>query len=190
MARIIKSGETSEGKEREKLNRSRIIDKDTFNAQLVAREILSESEKEKHAKLESAYESAEGIETQTYQTAMDSAHRACLAELIRTFRDLETLLKAGQREANELSREIIHKIAGDGVEIPEGSCGLAMRRLRIEASSNDFHKLKVLQLPLWVEPSESTRADIGKLIIETETFMIKCSFEEVMTALNLSVQDG
>jgi hypothetical protein len=183
MARIIKSGENSDASVYEKMNRSRIIDKDTFNAQLVAREILSEAENDEHAKLESACKLAEQVEEEAYQAAMESTNRVCLADLIRTYRDLESLSEVGRREVQELSQEIIHKIAGDGIEIPEGSGGLAARTLRIEASAKYVHELNTLQLPSWVEPRESTRADPGKLIIETDTFMIQCSFEEIVTCI-------
>jgi len=176
---------------------SRIIDGETFNARVLARELVQKAEEEKQARVLRALSETDKVETESYEVALKAVHEECLRELLSVFEKYEQFYLTGQNETIELSREIVRKVLGEEFQIPQNTYdsallhhNLPMKKLTIEMPLGEANELARSDLPLWLQIKESTKPSPGRICVYTEGFEIECSKEAGMTALRLSNDNG
>lgn len=197
MVRIIKGQGSSDFVEPSVRGRSRIIDGETFNAQLLAREILDEAEQEKLARIDLARQKAQDIENEAREIILKDAQHALFQELVQAFLEWDALFESGRAEIREMSQEIVKKILGDTIEISSNRYDRALsqayepaKKLRLQISSKDINQLSLPSLPSWIQIRESSSVCDGTVLVQTDALDMSCSLEAFMMALNSSTENG
>lgn len=199
MARIIKSqGEiTSQGFI--PATKSRVIEGEVYDARIRARQIVSEGETLREAKLKEARNKAVLIEKESALKAISESSTAALHTIIQIFEERHSKLVSAKPEIRELALEIAQKVLGMPTQISDDlqerildralDQMRATKKLRIRGATRTLAQFRDAALRLGFELEDLCDAQEEHVSVITEFGSIECPVSVVIRAFQPSSND-